>query len=510
MQFPRGLDASGLMRWIEEQEQLNRGLALAGNRARYFEALTSVAPTLPFRGQAPGHGGVRLLPEVTELISHFAMNDMSVAVGVDVSAKPGQPSPLQEAESDMAALYGAEEARFLTTGASGAAKAMFMAIFEAARGGTILVQGSVHISIWDVATMLGAKLVVVAPKVNPLGFSTVMTPEDLEQALNDYPDVRGIIASSPSYEGAVGAMERWVQIAHSRGIPIGIDQSWGPDLGFHPDQPQGAVKAGADFVATSQHKVWPGVPGQMASALRPKGSLVSSAVFGSAVRMHQSTSKSSIFIAALDWARRFMALYGRDLIDATIGVIREEEEIFRAAGLGHLLVDWTVPHLPHRAVFNTSSTGYTGFELEPLMMARGVQIAQPNIAFFCSGFGVGATDEVRATFAALREIIEDLRSGKLEERPPITEIPRLPLRTRRIDLREVLVAPFEVVRLEEAVGRRGKYAVGGYPPGIVVGAPGEELTLPVVRYLMTIEERGARKFGPPAAIPPGHIAVLRG
>jgi arginine/lysine/ornithine decarboxylase len=45
-----------------------------------------------------------------------------------------------------------------------------------------------------------------------------------------------------------------VAAAHARGVPVYVDEAWGPHLGFHPALPPGAMAAGADGAVTSTHK----------------------------------------------------------------------------------------------------------------------------------------------------------------------------------------------------------------------------------------------------------------
>ncbi|MFR0657323.1 hypothetical protein SB719_22520, partial [Pantoea sp. SIMBA_079] len=46
-----------------------------------------------------------------------------------------------------------------------------------------------------------------------------------------------------------------VEICHSRGKPVIVDEAWGAHLPFHNDLPTWAMDAGADLCVVSVHKM---------------------------------------------------------------------------------------------------------------------------------------------------------------------------------------------------------------------------------------------------------------
>ena len=45
------------------------------------------------------------------------------------------------------------------------------------------------------------------------------------------------------------------EVCHAAGVPLVVDQAWGPHFGFHPTLPASALALGADAVLTSTHKI---------------------------------------------------------------------------------------------------------------------------------------------------------------------------------------------------------------------------------------------------------------
>ena len=60
---------------------------------------------------------------------------------------------------------------------------------------------------------------------------------------------------SPTYYGMAADVAGCAAVAHAAGVPLVVDQSWGPHFGFHSDLPPNALHIGADAMLTSVHKI---------------------------------------------------------------------------------------------------------------------------------------------------------------------------------------------------------------------------------------------------------------
>lgn len=495
--------------WLEERfPSVAQRFAPKGQDATpYASSLLRQAWLQIFRAQAPGHGGfLRSMPRMARrLLSKFAWYDVSVMWGVDIAKKVGQLSPLRMAERKCAELFGAKLARFVTTGATHAAQAAALALYEhAGRKCTIAVQASVHISIIDALKGLGARVVLIPPRMNALGLVDGIRPKDLKRALKRYPEIGGVIVNVVSYEGRVAKMRRLVEIAHQHGVPLVADQSWCTELGHSRHLPESALQAGADVVIASPHKTLP-VAGQAAWLFLGKDSLISEIDFGGAVREHLSTSKNSVLLALLDVVRKHFARHGERMIDDAVNAVEWGLKRLRQAELDHLIVEWDDDDcVPYRVVFDVRRTGLTGFEVGAMLRKKGIQVAQANAGFICCGFGLGAVKTIRATFRAMERI-----GRRLPKDRPFVALPLPPLRLRVVDFSDVPGSRWELVRLEDAVGRRAKFPLGAYPPGFCVLIPGAVISKKDVKFLIEVNAIGATMFGPPMdEVPEGMVVVM--
>ena len=85
----------------------------------------------------------------------------------------------------------------------------------------------------------------VAPEYeHELGMAHGVTPAALEEALALTPGARAVFIVSPTYYGMAADVEGCAAVCHARGVPLVVDQAWGPHFGFHPDLPPSALARG--------------------------------------------------------------------------------------------------------------------------------------------------------------------------------------------------------------------------------------------------------------------------
>src|SRR3954462_7472363 len=207
--------------------------------------------------------------------------------GVDLGP---EPTPFARAEQLAAEAYGAARAGFLTNGASQGNHALCLAL--ASLGTPVVVQRNAHASVIDGLVLSGGVPTWVAPEYEPvLGMAHGVTPESLERALAATPEARAAFVVSPTYYGMAADAEGCAAVCHAAGVPLVVDQSWGPHLGFHPRVPASALKLGADAVLTSTHKIVGSLTQSAMLHVAPTGRIDPDKV-ARMVRLTRSTSPS--------------------------------------------------------------------------------------------------------------------------------------------------------------------------------------------------------------------------
>src|SRR3954469_24758031 len=204
--------------------------------APYLDAVVAYAFRGPARYHVPGHkGGPGADPGLRKAIG---IDGLAADVPQDIHgiALGPSPTPYERAERLAAEAFGAERTFFLTNGATQGNHALCLAL--APPGAAVVVQRNSHASVIDGLVLSGGTPTFVAPEYeHELGMAHGVTPESLAVALERTPEARSAFIVSPTYYGMSADVEGCAAVCHAPGLPLVVDQAWGPHFGFHPDLP---------------------------------------------------------------------------------------------------------------------------------------------------------------------------------------------------------------------------------------------------------------------------------
>jgi arginine/lysine/ornithine decarboxylase len=454
----------------------------------YVDAVLEYSARQTGRFQVPGHkGGLAADPAMVELVGMTGLiNDVpSVTEGVDIGP---EPTPFQEAQLLAAEAWGARRSWFLINGASQGNHATSMALGH--MGEQVVVQRNVHSSVIDGLVLNGMRPTFVQPELDPeLGIAHGLTPESLAAALDANPEAVAAMVVSPTYFGACADVAALAEVAHSRDVPLIVDEAWGAHLHFHPSLPPDALSVGADLVTSSTHKIV-GSLTQAAMLHLGHGDRIDAAIVDRCVSLVETTSPSGLLTGSLDAARRQAAVHGEELLGETLEAIyRTREQIAQIPGLAVLdesmvgragIAGWD----PMRLAIDVRGTGSTGYRLsKKLFYSHGIdlELYSENVVVGLFGLGEPAATTGERLVAALRTAVGELEAEpgepqeKLAPPPPWGELVMTP--------REAYLGPQEVVPFEEAAGRIAAEGLAAYPPGIPNVLPGERLTAETLAYI---------------------------
>ncbi len=468
--------------------------------APYLDALVAHGFRGSGRFHVPGHkGGPGADPAL-----RFALGDRALAVdlpqdieGIDIGPSP---TPYERAEGLAAAAYGAARTWFLTNGATQGNHALCLAL--APLGAHVVAQRNAHASLVDGLVLSGGVPAFVAPEYDPgLGMAHGVAPDALERALSgEGGPFRAAFVVSPTYYGMVADVAGCARVAHAAGVPLVVDQSWGPHLGFHPDLPASALAEGADAVLTSTHKIVGSLTQSAMLHVAGTGRIDVDAV-GRAVRLVRSTSPSALLLGSLDAARRQLAVHGEALLHETLaavgGVRSKLAAVPGLALVGPELVGrpgitaWD----PLRIVLDVRETGRSGYEVaSALRRAYDVQPELATQATVVMVLGIAESPEALERMAG--DVDETVKRIAVEG--SVRALVRAPGALENemvVTPREAFLGVAEAVPVDDAVGRVSCESIAGYPPGIPALLPGERITAEVVAYLRELVAGGARLHG---------------
>lgn len=405
---------------------------------------------------------------------------------------------LEHAESLAADAWGAERSYFLLNGSSAGNHAVLLAAIRP--GDTVIVSRDLHKSLMVALILSGANPVYVSPELHPTKHVGLgITAAQVKATLDLHPDTRLIALVSPSYCGVPSDLAGIARVAHQRGIPVHVDEAWGPQFHFHPDLPPSAMASGVDTAVMSTHKVLGSFT--QAAVLHQQGSRIDPDRLHSTVGMVQTTSPSVMILASIDATRRQMALHGESLLDRTISLARQARKRLQAIpgvsvldgpSLGIASIDLT------KVVVDVDGLGITGYEAEGRLRHHyGVGPEMSDLVSLMFLVTIGDTqasiDQLVAGFTGLSNgspAASAYTSTMRSSGAPVTPA------TLAMTPHAAFFAAAHAVPLADCVGAVSAELVIPYPPGIPVLAPGEVITAEKVAYLREGASQGMYLSGP--------------
>jgi arginine/lysine/ornithine decarboxylase len=407
---------------------------------------------------------------------------------------------VRAAEALAADVWGADRTFFLVNGSSGGNHAFLLATLNP--GDQVIVGRDVHASILTALVLTGARPVYVAPRLHEefdLGLGP--DPADIAAALTAHPAAKLVLLTSPTYWGVAADVAAVAAVARAHGVPLFVDEAWGPHLPFHHALPPAALASGADAVVTSPHKLLSGL--SQAALLHANERAVDIPRLATVVRMMQTTSPLVPILASLDACRRQMAVAGAGLLDRAITLAADATrrlqqvpglDVLDAARLG--LPPWR--HDPTRLVVDVHGLGITGFEAERMLRHQfGIAPEMSDLLGVVCLVTIGDTVEsIDRLVHAFTGVATLRRAERLPAGPGSRAIGEIIAPgPQALSPRDAFFARQRATPLAESVGEVCGELVVPYPPGIPVLAPGELVTAGKVEYVRQVVARGGHVRG---------------
>ncbi len=419
--------------------------------------------------QIPGHKGQYARDREAwgaDLLADLVRDDIPLQGGVDDNAFSG--GYLDEAEGLWARAVHADHARFVVGGST---QGNISALASVGRPGQpIAIDRTSHRSTQAALVVTGASPQWVYPRIHPeFGLPMGLAPDTVDSALDG---ATALFITSPSYVGTLSDVTGLAAAAHSRGIPLVVDQAWGAHLGFL--EGRGAIEQGADIMVTSVHKALLGYS-QTATVTMREG-LVDRDHFDRCVDMVATTSPSGTLMASIDATRAVLERDAGVALDRAIELAQRMRD--GLSGIQGLVVlgEGDVPFGidPLKVTLWLPRTGADGVAIGQELWARGhgPESADRDTVVFTIGL-IDTPEFVAMATGLVRDLIE---AGRGEPRPAArTSVWRVEPEVVCTP-REAFFARRRRIALADAVGEVSAEQFCPYPPGVPLLAPGERIT----------------------------------
>lgn len=397
---------------------------------------------------------------------------------------------IKEAESLASELFGSDRTFFLVNGTTCANEAMI--ISSVCEGEKILVARNCHKSVLMGLIISGASPVYIEPEISGVfsAFGSI-SPEKVELAFKNHPDIKAFILTSPTYYGIGSDLQKIADICHSHGALLLVDEAHGSHFAFSDKLPKTALSCGADMVSQSTHKTLNSMT--QSSMLHVKGSLVDISKVDAALKIVQSTSPSYILMASLDAARQNAALNGRTavcrMLDITSYIRSALSSIDGVSCPENVDGNEVFSFDKTRIIFSVK--GISGFSLSEILLEK-YNICCEMADNYNVVSIIGSSDsyeDADRLINAVKEIAATVNTGKIKEfsLPPMPPIAMTP--------RKAFFAKSTRTNFKDSVGKVSAEMIAPYPPGIPVIYPGEVITEEIYEFISEAIKDGRHIHG---------------
>jgi arginine decarboxylase len=463
-----------------------------------FSALVKHAQRNPVQFHIPGHKkGLGMNEEFRKFIGDNALSiDLINIAPLDDLHRPA--GAIRDAQHLAAEAFGADHTYFSVQGTSGAIMTMIMSVLE--EGDKIIIPRNVHKSVMSAIIFAGAKPIFISPTMDEnLGIAHGITTKSVRRALELHPDAKAVLVINPTYFGVVADLKEVVDIVHSYGIPVLVDEAHGVHVHFHDALPLSAMQAGADMAATSVHKL--GGSLTQSSVLNVKEGLVNPKRVQSIISMLTTTSTSYLLLASLDTARKHLALHGREMAEQSIELAQyTRKKINDIVGLycfgeDILGTEATYGYDPTKLTIHIRKLGLTGYDVENWLRDEyNIEVELSDMYnILCIITAGDSRKEADLLIEALKRLAEE-NYNQRDADDVLIKLPEIPHLS--LSPRDAFYADTEVIPLRKAAGRIIAEFIMVYPPGIPILLPGEVVSQENINYIIEHLEVGLPVQGP--------------
>ncbi len=272
---------------------------------------------------------------------------------------------IKEALDLMSKFYKSQDTIFLTNGSTSGILASILAVCK--DGDKLIVSRNAHHSVWSALVLAGVTPIYVSPEhKEEYGILGEMNPQTIADALHRYPDIKGAIIVSPTYEGIVSQVRDIADILHKENKVLIVDEAHGAHFNISTEFPTSSIELGADLVINSTHKTLPALT--QSGLIHICSDRVSYDDVISSLRMVQTSSPSYMMMGVMDYIRDYIETNNKIINDGYITTLKKMRTTLRDNLKTLKLLDYNKDIYDYsKIIIFTDSSAVTGYELEKLL-----------------------------------------------------------------------------------------------------------------------------------------------
>lgn len=404
---------------------------------------------------------------------------------------------LKKAQETAANVYGTKECYYSVNGSTAALLAAVSAAVP--RKGQILVARNCHKAVYHALYLRNLISTYVYPQMDQKWWiNGGISPDKVERALAENPEIKAVLLTSPTYDGVVSDIEKIAEIVHRYEIPLIVDEAHGAHFHFSNYFPTSAAELGADLVIQSFHKTLPSMT--QTAVLHNCSDRVDSRLIRRFMGIYQSSSPSYILMASMDACMEKMSSDGNEMFREFTKILEKtrrrlsERKYIRLVS-PEIGTAGVFDYDRSKLLFSTRYASMTGSELAQILLEKyHIQVEMETEHYVLALAAVGDSEEgFERLCQAIEEIDQEETQKKKEKREaeePKAGRTAYTSLSQFMSITEAMESESEIRKLEESVGRISAEFGYLYPPGIPLIVPGEQITGQFIRNMRIYMEEG--------------------
>ena len=404
---------------------------------------------------------------------------------------------LKKAQETAANVYGTKECYYSVNGSTAALLAAVSAAVP--RKGQILVARNCHKAVYHALYLRNLIPTYVYPQMDQKWWiNGGISPDKVERALAENPEIKAVLLTSPTYDGVVSDIEKIAEIVHRYEIPLIVDEAHGAHFHFSNYFPTSAAELGADLVIQSFHKTLPSMT--QTAVLHNCSDRVDSRLIRRFMGIYQSSSPSYILMASMDACMEKMSSDGNEMFREFTKILEKARRRLSECKYIRLVspeigTAGVFDYDRSKLLFSTRYASMTGSELAQILLEKyHIQVEMETEHYVLALAAVGDSEEgFERLCQAIEEINQEEAQKKKEKREaeePKAGRTAYTSLSQFMSITEAMESESEIRKLEESVGRISAEFGYLYPPGIPLIVPGEQITGQFIRNMRIYMEEG--------------------
>ena len=410
-------------------------------------------------------------------------------------------SSIREIERKAAELFNAKRAFLLVNGATGGILAAIRSMTKP--GDTVLIARNCHRAVYNAIELCGLNAEYIFPKrlENYPSVYGSITEEDVYTMLQEHPDTKLVVVTSPTYEGVGSDLALISEICYNCGAKLFLDEAHGAHLYFDRKTVT-AMAAGADVSVVSLHKTLPALT-QTALLLINDESIED--LLQADLSIFETSSPSYVLMSSIERCLKNIE-ENKSMFNAyekrLDSFYNKTKNLFRLKLLYNQLTDSVYDYDKGKLVIMTSGTNLSGFDLatvlrkkyklETEMSACDYVIAMTSVCDTDEGFNrlADALAEIDKSIA----LISNKEISACEIKPE-----------KAYNSCDCYRHNTAVKKLTETIGKVAHEDVFTYPPGIPLIVKGEIISGKLIAEIKRLEQSGVNIISSLNSYPNGLI-----